>query len=228
MIAIIPARSGSTHLKDKNLKKINKKPLIYYSILTALRSKHISKCIVTTDSKKIAKIAKYYGAEAPFLRPKKISSKNSLSIDAYLHAINSLEKNTKKKVDNFIVLQPTSPIRSIKIIDKAIKLYSRKKIKFMISVGEIISKKYVFETNKNLMIKKRSVSLINRQNLKKTFYPNGNFFIINTKELLKKRTFYTNKTYLYKIPKHLSFDIDDKEDFDLVKKIIEKNYDFKI
>ena len=222
MIAIIPARLGSTQLKGKNLKRINNKPLIYYSILTALSSKHISKCIVTTDSKKIAKIAKNYGAEVPFLRPKKISSKDSLSIDAYLHAIKTLEKNSKKKVDNFIVLQPTSPIRSVKIIDKAIKLYFRKKIKFMVSVNEIISKKYVLETNKNLMIKERSISLTNRQNLKKTFYPNGNFFIMNTKELFKKKTFYTNKTYLYRIPKHLSFDIDDKEDFDLVKKIIEK------
>ena len=82
--------------------------------------------------------------------------------------------------------------------------------------------KFLVSFSQLFVLKKRSVSLINRQNLKKTFYPNGNFFIINTKELLKKRTFYTNKTYLYKIPKHLSFDIDDKEDFDLVKKIIEK------
>ncbi len=222
MIAIIPARSGSTQIKGKNLKKINNRSLIYFSILTALKSKYISRCIVTTDSKKIARIANNYGAEIPFIRPKKLSSKHSLSIDAYLHAIKNLEKKEKIKLENFIVLQPTSPIRSIKVIDDAINLYLRKKIKFMVSVDEIVSKKYVFETNKNLMIKKRSISLSNRQNLKKAFYPNGNFFIINTKELIKKKTFYTNKTFLYKIPKSLSFDIDDKEDFYLVKKIIEK------
>ena len=177
MIAIIPARSGSSQLRGK-FERIN--IMIYFSILTALSSKYVSKCVVTTD-KKIAKIAKNYGAEVPFSRPKKISSKDSLSIDAYLHAIKTLKKNSKKNVDNFIVLQPTSPIRSFKIIDKAIKLYFRKKIKFMVSVNEIISKKYVFETNKNLMIKERSISLTKLQNLKKTLYPNGNFFIMNTK-----------------------------------------------
>ena len=105
--------------------------MIYFSILGALSSKYISKCVVTTDLKKIAKIAKNYGAEVPFLRPKKISSKD-LIYRCYLHAIKI--KKFKKNVDNFIVLQLTSPIRSVKIIDKAIKLYFRKKIKFTVSV----------------------------------------------------------------------------------------------
>ena len=73
IIALIPSRSGSQRILDKNIKKLNKKPLLYYSIKSALDSKIFSKVVVSTDSKKYAKIANLYGAETPFLRPKKFS-----------------------------------------------------------------------------------------------------------------------------------------------------------
>ena len=81
IIAIIPCRSGSKGVKDKNIIKLFGKPLIYYSILFAKSCSFIDRTIVSTDSKKYAKIAKKFGAEVPFLRPKKISGDSSLDID---------------------------------------------------------------------------------------------------------------------------------------------------
>ena len=91
-LAIIPARGGSKGLKNKNILKFNNKPLLAWSIIAAKKSKLFSKIIVSTDSKKIAVIAKKYGAEVPFLRPKKLSSDRSKSVDLVIHALDFYKK----------------------------------------------------------------------------------------------------------------------------------------
>ena len=88
ILGIIPARAGSKGLKDKNILKLNKKPLIAWSILAAKKSKVLSKVIVSTDSLKISRIAKKYGAEVPFMRPAKYSGDNAKSSDLIIHALN--------------------------------------------------------------------------------------------------------------------------------------------
>ena len=92
IIAIIPARSGSKSIKNKNIVNLFGKPLIYYSINVAIKSKYISRVIVSTDSKKIKKIALKYGAEVPFLRPKKYSLDNSKDYEVINHALKWLKK----------------------------------------------------------------------------------------------------------------------------------------
>ena len=94
ILAIIPARSGSKSIKNKNIRKINNLPLLSYSIKTAKKSKLINKIIVTTDSPKIRKIALQFKAEAPFLRPKKISGDYSTDVEYIIHAIKELKKKT--------------------------------------------------------------------------------------------------------------------------------------
>ena len=92
VIGLIPARLNSTRLKNKNLKILNGKPLIYHTIKTALKSKHISRIIISTDSNAIAKKALIYGAEVPFIRPKNISKNNTSIKDVCRHTIRYLEK----------------------------------------------------------------------------------------------------------------------------------------
>ena len=118
IIALIPARTGSKSIKNKNIKKLRNKYLILYPIETAKKIKLISKIIVSTDSKKIAKIAKKGGAEVPFLRPKKISKNNSLDIEYIKHFINKMNITNKKTI--IVILRPTTPIRDYKLIKKAI------------------------------------------------------------------------------------------------------------
>ena len=102
ILSIIPARGNSKSIKLKNLALLNNKPLIYYSIKQSLKSKIINRTIVSTDNKKIAKIALKYGAEVPFLRPKKISKDNSTDLEFILHALKELQKEKYYSIDIFL------------------------------------------------------------------------------------------------------------------------------
>ena len=121
IIALIPARSGSKGLKNKNILNFNKKPLIAWTIETALKSKYLNDVYVSSDSPKIIKIAKKFGANVPFVRPKYLSSDKAKSIDVIIHALNRINKNKKYKY--ILLLQPTSPLRITRDIDNNLVIY---------------------------------------------------------------------------------------------------------
>ena len=137
IIAIIPARSGSKSIKDKNITPYKGKPLIYHSIKIALKSKYIDRVIVSTDSYKYKKISLKFGAEVPFLRPKKYSSDNAIDFDYILHASKFLIKNNYYP-DIIILLRPSTPNRSVQVVDKGINFFIKnlKKYDSMRSVSE--------------------------------------------------------------------------------------------
>ena len=120
IIAIIPARSGSKSLVDKNIKYLSGHPLIAYSIAAAKLSKKIDRVIVSTDSQKYTEIAKQYGAEVPFIRPDKISIDTAIDRDFLIHAMNWFKENESSVPEYWVHLRPTTPLRSIEIIDNAI------------------------------------------------------------------------------------------------------------
>ena len=122
IVAIIPARSGSKSVKDKNIRVMNGKPMIAYSIEQALASKYIDRVIVSTDSEEYKKIAEEYGAEVPFLRPAEISGDFSLDIDVFKHAVKWLAENESYHADICVQLRPTHPVREVKDIDAMIEL----------------------------------------------------------------------------------------------------------
>lgn len=120
IIAIIPARGGSKGLPKKNIIDLGDHPLIAYSIAVAKLSKFIDRIIVTTDNKEIAQIAKKYGAEVPFLRPKKFATDNAKDIGFINHAIRWFKRNENFHPDYLVLLRPTTPLRNFRIIDNAI------------------------------------------------------------------------------------------------------------
>ena len=119
--AIIPARSGSKGLLNKNIRKMNNKPLIYYAINDVRKNKLINKVVVSTDSKKIKNISQKFGAEVPFLRSKKLSGDKVPSNPVIRDALLKLEKIYNKKIDIVVYLQPTEIFRERWMIDKCIK-----------------------------------------------------------------------------------------------------------
>ena len=121
IISVIPARSGSKGVPDKNIKLLAGKPLIAYSIAAAKKSKLINKIIVSTDSKKYANIAKKYGAEAPFLRPAELAGGKSTDYDWVNHLLNWLATNEDNNPEYLVHLRPTTPLRDPEIIDNAIE-----------------------------------------------------------------------------------------------------------
>ena len=125
IVAIIPARKGSKGIKNKNIIKLNNKPLISFSIDYAKNSKLIDRVFVSTDGNKISNIAKKYGAEI-IKRPKKISGDKSSSDEAIIHSIKYIQEKLNYKFDIVVFLQPTTPLRQLGELDKAIKYFEKK------------------------------------------------------------------------------------------------------
>ena len=136
IISIIPARSGSKGLRNKNIKKINDIHLVGHSIISSLKCKIISNTFVSTDSIKYKKIAISYGAKVPFLRPLNFSQSNSTDFQVINHAINFLEK-INLEFEYIVFLRPTTPQRSPNIINKAIKKFINSNFDSLRSVQEM-------------------------------------------------------------------------------------------
>ena len=221
IIAIIPCRSGSKGIKDKNILKLFGKPLIYYSIRFAKSCSFIDRVIVSTDSKKYARIAKKIGAEVQFLRPKKISGDNSLDIDFFKHAINFLKNKQQYHPDIIIQLRPTSPVRKLKIMKKALNILLRNKdISSVRSISKLPKNIYkcFFLTKKNILepaVKKfknkKEFFNLPRQNLPNSYFLNGVYEIFRSK--LIKKNMISGKN-IYGIVTKENFDIDTREDLE--------------
>ena len=218
MIAIIPARGGSKGLPGKNILQLCGKPMIVYTIEAALKSKHIDHVIVSTDDQKIADIALLYGAEVPFLRPDFLASDTAQAVDNYIYTIERLSKEWEMPIEEFVVLQPTSPLRITEDIDGAVEMFIQKKADSVISYTQeahpVHWHKYLGEDNTFIDI--FSTSIVNRQDLQKTYYPNGAVYVFRFR-MIKERKYYTDKSYAFVMPRSRSVDIDYKDDFEYVE-----------
>ena len=124
MLAIIPARGGSKGLPNKNLRLLNGKPLICYTIEIALSCSYITHVLVSTDSEEIAEVARKAGAWVPSLRPDELATDMATSIDVYLYTLDLLKMDYSLNFDSFIVLQPTSPLRTLNDVYKSIDIFN--------------------------------------------------------------------------------------------------------
>ena len=137
ILGVIPARGGSKGLPNKNIIDLGGQPLIKYTIDAALKSKFITDCIVSTDSKDIISLAESYGISAPFIRPKNLSNDKTLSLPVIQHALKFMEKRLGYTYDKVIMLQPTTPFRTFDDIDAALSLLLRTKSDSVISVVDV-------------------------------------------------------------------------------------------
>ena len=231
IIALIPARAGSKGVKNKNIKNLLGKPLIYWTIDAAKKSKYIGRTIVSTDSEKIAEIARKFGAEVPFIRPKELSTDTAKSIDVILHAINFIQKNENLDDFIFIYLQPTSPLRTSKDIDAALEMFIKEKSLFLVSVCEA-------EHNPlwSLTVKDKKIDIFlgekylneNRQSLQSFYRLNGAIYIGYSNGIKEKKTFITKDTLVYIMPQERSIDIDTELDFKIAEFLLQEAINCKI
>ena len=229
ILCVITARSGSKSIKNKNIKKFCGHPLLAHSVFQSINSKFIDRTILSTDSKKYAKIGSKYGAEIPFLRTKKNSGDKSNDIDTFKEILDKLKK--KDLPDVIVHLRPTTPLRKKNEIDKAIKLFTSSKCDSLRSVT--LSEKNLFKSwyiSKNYLKPIYNGDMIKepwnkgRQQLPKTYYHNGSIDIFWRKTLTKKNSLSGRKIYPF-IQKEF-LDLDTKEDlrklYSLNNKIIKK------
>ncbi len=135
VIAVIPARSGSKRVPNKNIRDFHGKPLIAWAIEAANSSSRIKRTVVSTNDQKIADIAKKYGAEVPFLRPEELATDTSDIEPVLAHLVEELEKEGEK-IDALLLLMPTNPLRKTEHIDEAVNLFQTKKVTSVVAVHE--------------------------------------------------------------------------------------------
>ena len=231
ILCIIPARSGSKGIPHKNIKLLNNKPLIAYSILQALSSKYKMKIVVSTDSKEYADIAIKYGAEVPCLRPEEISQDNSTDFKFINHMINYLNKNENYYPDIILQLRPTQPLRKIYDIDKCLDIFIENYNKYdslrtVVENDKSPYKMYSIENNnlKQLLTLPNIKEPFNmgRQYLPKTYLHNGYIDILKP-ELLKNGLISGTNIYPYVMNKNETYDIDTIEDWIKVEKYLNNN-----
>lgn len=217
ILGIIPARGGSKGLKNKNILDFNNKPLISWSILSAKKSGIFKRLIVSTDSKKIAKISKKYGAEVPFLRPNNISGDNAKSSDLVIHAIN-FYKNKKIIFDYVFLIEPTSPLREVKDFKSCFNLIKRNKVKSLVTVSKVKSQhpSFLYKVYKKNKIKPYldlKEKEIRRQDIKSLYFLDGTLYCSEVETFLKNKTFYHKNTSAIIVPDWKSIEIDNYYDF---------------
>ncbi len=224
MLAIIPARGGSKGLPGKNIKSLNGKPLIAYTIEAALKSNLISRIIVSTDDEEIASVSKDFGAEVPFLRPKELASDTAKSLDVFLYTLRLLEHDEGAKIDNVAILQPTSPLRTSVHLDESILLFHEKAADSVISYCEehhpIFWHKFIDSGGKFLEIFDGDF-LKNRQEVPRTYFPNGAIYVFKS-QLLFDGKYYNNNSFAYLMDRTSSLDIDCIEDFEYAEFLMQK------
>lgn len=225
ILVVIPARSGSKGIKNKNLKKIGGLSLVEHSIKHAKKSKYIDLIAVSTDCKRIQKIAIAQKVWCNTLRPKKISGDKSITSQAIVHVL----KEIKKKFDYIIEIHPTHVFRENNLIDDAIsKLILNQKLDSLISVVKIQSTShpdFVIKKSKlNKIYFKKSPSIFNRHFLKDYYKSTGVILISKVSSFLRYKQMCNGNCYGYEIKNFLNFNnIDNVNDYELTK-ILWKKY----
>ena len=223
IVAVIPARSGSKGVPDKNIKLLAGYPLIAYSIAAARLAKNVDRVIVSTDSELYANIARKYGAEVPFLRPDAISGDNSTDYDFIKHTLSWMQDNEGLQPDYLLHLRPTTPLREPKHIDAAIeRMRQNDNATSLRSVHEMSETAYkTVEIDRNYLkcICSGSFDLDAanqpRQVFPKTYIANGYVDIYKSSYVVKNKKILGDKVIAYVTPR--IFEVDTIEDFDYLE-----------
>ena len=221
-IAVIPARSGSKGLPDKNIRIINGKPLLAYTIEAALNSGCFDTVHVSTDSEKYADIAKEYGADVPFLRSAELASDTANTWDAVREVLNRYAE-TGKAFDTVMLMQPTTPLRTGTDVQEAYRLMREKKARSVISVCEVDHSPLwcdtIPESGNMKGFGRKDLAWVTRQELKPFYRVNGAIYLLTVTDntIAADDDIYENDCYALFMDRKKSVDIDCEDDLELVE-----------
>ncbi len=218
IIGVIPARGGSKSISRKNIKILQGKPLVAYTIEEAKKSKYLTHLVVSTEDEEIKNISLKYGAEVPFLRPKELATDDALAIPTVQQAVITIEKIKNIKYDYVIMLQPTAPLRKTDDIDKALAMLIEADADGVISVVDVDNwhpmKMKKFDENSYLIdYQAPPVENPPRQILPKVYMVNGAIYATKRDVFMEKNTFKGEKCLGYIMPPERSVNIDTEIDF---------------
>ena len=214
ILAIIPARGGSKSIPNKNIKKLGNKPLITYPIELAKSIKVINKIVVSTDSEEIAKVARQYGAEVPFIRPAELAKDETPTLPVLQHCVKFLEGNENYKADLILLLYPTCPFLKKETVIETINLLKDKNCNSVISVEKDYGRFWKYNKLKNKYIPFYPKKRINRQYYKPLLRENGAIYYSKYDMIMNENKIVDDNSikFLVMNPKEL-IDLDTIEDW---------------
>lgn len=227
VLAIIPAREGSKGVKNKNIKSLNGKPLILYTIEEAKKSDQIDKIVVSTDSTEIADLSKIHGVEVPFIRPKKLSTDSSLTYDVVKHCLEYYKSNGDH-FDIILLLQPTTPFRTVETINKSVKILKNKSVYTSVVSVVDVEGNHPFrmkEIKDNYLINYIDQGFENmnpRNELPKVYIRSGAIYAILTKNFYEEQSLVSNLCSPIILDKIETINIDSPLDFEFCEFILNK------
>lgn len=233
ILGVITARGGSKGILRKNIKELNGKPLIAYTIEAAKKSGVFDRIILSTDDLEIAKVAKKYGCEVPFMRPLELAQDDTPHLPVMQHAVSWLKENKNYNPDFVAILQPTAPLRQAWHLKEAFDLLIKQETDSVVAVTEIpghYSPYWAVTVDENGLGKLFTGDHIRnriprRQSFPKKTYSNcGALYMFKTKYLFDKNkpNFYGDKVAVYPMEEKYSINIDNPEDWDLAEQALKK------
>lgn len=219
VLAVIPARGGSKRLPRKNIKELAGKPLIAWTIEEAKKSKYIDKLILSSEDEEIINVAKMWGCEVPFKRPKKFAQDDTPGVEPVLHVLQMLPG-----YDYVVLLQPTSPLRTVEDIDGCLMECIVANSNSCISVTEAEKSPfwmYTLTDEKTLQpIIEQKEDHLRRQENPMVYVLNGAVYIARCDWLMDNKSFRDSKTMAYVMPKKRSIDVDEEIDFKMAESLL--------
>ncbi|MGL6115434.1 MAG: cytidylyltransferase domain-containing protein [Cetobacterium sp.] len=224
ILAIIPARGGSKGVPKKNIIEICGKPLIAYSIHCGLDSKYIDKVFVSTDDREIARVAKSFGGEVPFLRPEELAQDGSKTIDSLVYTVNKL-KELGETYDYLVLLQPTVPLRKTFHVDEAIEKLLESDFYDLVSVSEVHDHPILMRKIKDSGELENLLPLpssVRRQDFPSVYRVDGAIYIMKLDENFNLNTSPNDGKLSYIMEKKYTTDIDTYLDIKIVEYYLEE------
>lgn len=219
---IIPARGGSKGVSRKNIRDLAGKPLITWTIEEAKKSKFADQIILSSEDKEIIQVAKKHGCEVPFIRPKELAQDDTPGINPVLHAIDQCPG-----FDYVVLLQPTSPLRTVEDIDGCIQYYLDNHANACVTLKEAEESPYWMYTKNNegqlTNLIPQETLITRRQDLPKVYVLNGAIYVATVEFLRQNKSFLTEETIGYVMPEERSYDIDSEMDFKVCELIMNRS-----
>ena len=221
VLGVIPARGGSKGIPGKNIRPVLCKPLIVYSIECGLKCNSIDRLIVTTDSHEIANIARKWGADVPFMRPRELAEDTTPMLPVLQHTVTASEEYYKKTISTLVLLHPTGPLRTIKDVEDCLELFRNSNCDAVVS-GNVSRRSPYFD----MVIKtdcyvslpiSNSEQIGRRQDSPPVYDLNSVVWVYSREALMQERARIPKRTLLYLVPLERSIDIDTELDLKILE-----------
>lgn len=226
VLGVIPARGGSKSVPRKNIRLLADKPLIAYTIETAQNCKMLNRTVVSTDDEEIADIAKKYGGDVPFMRPKDLALDVTPMFPVLQHAVSFIEKNENVPVDVIVLLDPTSPSRRIEDIEECIQKLERENVDSVVTICEVDHNPYFvmmeLDGDRLVPLIKSDKVITRRQDAPIVYRLNAAVYAIKRDVLMNADKIITDNTLAVIMPTERSIHIDHEIDFEFAEYLLEK------